>query len=110
MAVYDRTYRRYQGRLTPQRWRFLVLPHYILKDVFKSKLLVFFYALCFLFPLGLAVYIYFQNNSDLMKAASMIEFFKQFRVGAWLFEAFLFWQHVRRRHPLLKMGADSRRN
>ncbi len=67
MAVYERTYRRYQGPITSPAWRFLVLPHYIFKDIFKSKLLIFFYSLCFLFPLALAVGIYIRNNLGVLE-------------------------------------------
>lgn len=60
MAIYDRTFRRYTGAMTPQATRFLVLTQYDFKDVFKSKLRVFFYAL-FLFPpllMALRIYVF----------------------------------------------------
>lgn len=86
MAVYERTYRRYEGPITPQTWRFLVLPRYIMKDVFKSRLLVFFYALCFVFPLILSVGIYLFNNLDLLdQFASFSEVVRDLEVDGWLF-------------------------
>ncbi len=48
MAVYERTWRRYLGELTPLRWRWLVVTRYALGDAFASRLFTAFYALCFL--------------------------------------------------------------
>jgi len=62
MAVYEHTYRRYTGAVTPQWTRFLVVARYIFKDVFQSKLLVFFFALCFAFPLACIVTIWIGNS------------------------------------------------
>ena len=66
MAVYGRSYRRYTGETTPAWSRFLILPRYAYETVFKSKLFLIFYALCFLVPfLGLlAIYLY--NNLNVL--------------------------------------------
>jgi ABC-2 type transport system permease protein len=47
MAVYKRTYTRYAGDLTNERWRFTILARYALKTVFESKfnLILFLVAL-----------------------------------------------------------------
>ena len=37
MAVYKRTYTRYSGPLTDERWRFAILPRYTLRSVFGSR-------------------------------------------------------------------------
>lgn len=92
MAVYDRIYRRYQGPVTSQTWRFLVLPHYIFKDIFKSKLLVFFYAFCFVYPFILGVSIYLRNNLDILKQYFPEDALAQFQVNAGTFESFLYSQ------------------
>ena len=42
MAVYERSYHSYAGRLTPERSRFLVLPRYAIEEVFRSRLFVAF--------------------------------------------------------------------
>ena len=42
MAVYERTYRPYQGTLTPERTRFLVLPRYAYREIFRTKLFASF--------------------------------------------------------------------
>lgn len=96
MAVYDRTYRRYQGPVTSQRWRFLVLPHFVFKDIFKSKILVFFYALCFVYPLILGVSIYVRKKLNLLGQMfpqdALAQLQEQLQVGAWTFEFFLYFQ------------------
>ena len=47
MAVHRRAYRPYEGPLTTERWRFLVLPRYGLLELFESRALTAFYVLCF---------------------------------------------------------------
>lgn len=95
MAVFERTFRRYQGHVTPEIWRFLVIPHYAFKDIFKSKWLVFFYGLCFLFPLILAVRIYLSNNLGALESmfgSGIPE--GTFQVSAETFRIFLYVQGV----------------
>ena len=61
MAVYKRSYRPYQGPLTSERWRFLVVPRYALQELVESRNLVAFVVMC-LFPfLAEAVGIYVAN-------------------------------------------------
>ena len=47
MAVHKRAYRPYEGPLTSERWRFLVLPRYGLLELFESRLLTAFCVVCF---------------------------------------------------------------
>jgi ABC-2 type transport system permease protein len=47
VAVHKRAYRPYEGPLTSERWRFLVLPRYGLLELFESRLLTAFCVLCF---------------------------------------------------------------
>lgn len=47
MSVHKRAYRPYEGPLTSERWRFLVLPRYGLLELFESRLLTAFFVLCF---------------------------------------------------------------
>ena len=63
MAVHDRSYRRYEGALTGERWRFLILPRYAFRDVFRSRLFTAFFALCFVWPLVCAILIYLRHNA-----------------------------------------------
>ncbi len=98
MAVYERTYRRYQGEITSPTWRFLVLPHYIFKDIFKSKFLIFFYALCFLVPLALSIGIYVRNNLDMLEkylpGIGGDDFLEIFAVDAETFKNYLYIQGI----------------
>lgn len=70
MAVYGRSYRRYTGVLTPAWSRFLIFPRYAYETVFKSKLFVAFYALCFLMPFVGLLLIYLHHN---MSALSFLD-------------------------------------
>jgi ABC-2 type transport system permease protein len=62
MAVYEHSYRQYQGALTPDWSRFLVIPRHAYRDVFRSKLFVAFFAACYVFPLLAACVIYLHHN------------------------------------------------
>ena len=67
MAVYERTYRPYAGGFTPERRRFLVLPRYAYGEVFRSKLFLIFFVLCFIPHLAGAVLIYLRHNASALK-------------------------------------------
>ena len=62
MAVYDRRYRAYEGPLTPVAQRWKVLPRHAWTGVFKSRLFVGFFTLCFAWPIAAAVWIYLHYN------------------------------------------------
>jgi ABC-2 type transport system permease protein len=62
MAVHEQTYRSYAGPLTPEWSRFLIIPRYAYEVVFKSKLFVSFFALCFAVPFVGLVLIYLKHN------------------------------------------------
>ncbi|HET8546738.1 MAG TPA: hypothetical protein VFL57_01980 [Bryobacteraceae bacterium] len=62
MAVYKRAYKPYTGSLTPTWSRFLILPRYAFRTVFRSKILTGYFVLCFVpFIVSLAI-IYLYNN------------------------------------------------
>ena len=71
MAVYKQTYKGYEGPLTAQRSRFLIVSRYALKEVFATKLVSQFFALTFLIPLVGAVIIYLNHNLDAMRALQL---------------------------------------
>ena len=71
MAVYERTYRRYEGPTTPERSRFLVVPRYAYQEVFKSRLFVAFLVLCFALPVAGAVMIYLHHNLTALTALGL---------------------------------------
>jgi len=62
MAVYEQTYKRYAGRLTPEWSRFLIIPRHAYRAVFNSKLFTAFFVICFLPGLIEAVLIYLHHN------------------------------------------------
>jgi ABC-2 type transport system permease protein len=64
MAVYKKTYRPYDGSLTPAWRRFLVIPRYAFEDLQKSRFLTIFYIASFLYPLISALLIYIQHNAS----------------------------------------------
>lgn len=64
MAVYKKTYRPYEGKLTPLWSRFLVIPRYAFEDLGKSKFLTIFFYASFLPPLIHAILIYVQHNAS----------------------------------------------
>ena len=47
MAVHKRGYRPYDGPLTSERFRFLVLPRYAFSELFQSRILMAYVVLCF---------------------------------------------------------------
>jgi ABC-2 type transport system permease protein len=67
MAVYERTYHRYDGPLTTPRRRFLVVPRYALAEVMRSRAFVMFYLLCFLPPFAGLIAIYLRHNLSALK-------------------------------------------
>ena len=66
MAVYEQTYRRYAGELTPEWSRFLIIPRHTLRGVFNSKLFTAFFVICFVPLLVEAILIYLHHNITAM--------------------------------------------
>ncbi len=62
MAVYEQTYKRYAGPLTPEWSRFLIIPRHAYRAVFKSKLFIAFFVICFIPLLVEAILIYLHHN------------------------------------------------
>jgi ABC-2 type transport system permease protein len=68
MAVYKRTYKGYEGVLTPQWSRFMILPRYSYARLFQGKFLMMFLAACAIYPVGAAAFIYIAHNVSFLKA------------------------------------------
>jgi ABC-2 type transport system permease protein len=64
MAVLERSYKRFQGTLSPEWSRFLIIPRHAYRDVFRSKLFTGFFALSFIWPLVCAILIYLHHNVE----------------------------------------------
>jgi ABC-2 type transport system permease protein len=62
MSVHEQTYRSYAGPLTPTWSRFFIIPRYAYEVVFRSKLFVGFFALCFALPFVGLILIYLKHN------------------------------------------------
>jgi ABC-2 type transport system permease protein len=62
MAVYEQTYKRYSGRLTPEWSRFLIIPRHAYRGVFNSKLFTAFFVICYVPLLVEAILIYLHHN------------------------------------------------
>jgi ABC-2 type transport system permease protein len=62
MAVYEQTYNRYAGKLTPEWSRFLIIPRHAYESIFSSKLFTAFFVICFLPSLIEAIFIYLHHN------------------------------------------------
>lgn len=101
MAVYEHTYRRFEGILTPEWSRFLIIPRHAFRDVFKSKLFTAFFALCFIPLLVEAVLIYLHHNVNALAILkvdvrellpideSFFQFFVNFQGGLAIFVTLL---------------------
>ncbi len=67
MAVYKKTYRPYEGSLTPPASRLFVITRYAMEDLRRSKFLNIFYALSFAYPLVSALLIYLAHNTSALQ-------------------------------------------
>ncbi|MCA1557127.1 MAG: hypothetical protein LC731_01150 [Acidobacteria bacterium] len=64
MAVYEHTYKQYEGQLTPTWSRFLIIPRHAYRTVFQSKLFTAFFVICMIYPLVAAILIYLRHNTQ----------------------------------------------
>jgi ABC-2 type transport system permease protein len=91
MAVYDRSWTRFSGPLTPVRSRFVVITRYGLGQAFASRLFTAFYAACFLPSLIALALIYLRHNLGLLEQLGMTP--EMFGALTMTFFQFLFlWQ------------------
>jgi ABC-2 type transport system permease protein len=91
MAVYEHTYKRYTGALTPDWSRFLILPRYAYATVFQSKLFTAFFVACFLCPLGMAIFIYLHHNTNAL-GLLQLTINELLPIDASFFKFFMWWQ------------------
>ena len=62
MAVLERTYKAYEGVLSPEWKRFLIIPRHAFRDVFRSKIFTGLFIVSFVWPLVCAILIYLHYN------------------------------------------------
>jgi ABC-2 type transport system permease protein len=77
VAVYKKTYRRYEGALTPGWSRFLVITRYAFGQMYRSRFLTIFFLASFVWPVLAALMIYLHHNASALaflgpRAASLI--------------------------------------
>ncbi len=89
MAVYEHSYRRYEGRLTPAWSRFLVVPRDAYGSIFGSKFFVAFFAVCFVYPLVAAILIYLRHNVGALALLKITDVGELLAINASFFETFI---------------------
>jgi ABC-2 type transport system permease protein len=88
MAVYEQTYKRYAGPLTPEWNRFLIIPRHAYRAVFNSKLFTAFFVICFLPLLVEAILIYLHHNVSAI-AIMQINVRELVPIDAFFFQTFI---------------------
>ena len=88
MAVYEQTYKRYAGRLTPEWSRFLIIPRHSYRAIFNSKLFTAFFVICFLPLLVEAILIYLHHNINAI-AIMQINVRELVPIDAFFFQTFI---------------------
>jgi ABC-2 type transport system permease protein len=66
MSFYKKTYRPYEGELTPSWRRLLVIPRYAFEDLHRSRFLTVFFIASFIYPLVCALIIYVRHNASVL--------------------------------------------
>jgi ABC-2 type transport system permease protein len=88
MAVYEHLYGSYEGVSHTSLSRFLVIPRYALRDVFKSKLFTTIFILCFIYPLIATILVYLRHNANAI-ALLQINISELLPIDASFFRTFL---------------------
>jgi ABC-2 type transport system permease protein len=94
VAVYKKTYRPYEGRLTPGWSRFLVIPRYAFEDLHKSRFLSIFFIATFIYPLIGALIIYVQHNASALGLLGVQGARNLISINVTFFMALLGWQSM----------------
>jgi ABC-2 type transport system permease protein len=91
MAVYEQTYKPYEGKMTPAWSRFLILPRYAYQDLFKYKLFLLLFVLCYVCPLIYTGLIYLRHNLGALAAfgTDAIEVARDIPIGGGFFFIFI---------------------
>lgn len=88
MAVYEQTYKQHLGKLTPEWSRFLIIPRHAFRDVFKSKLFMAFFVVCFAPLLVEAILIYLHHNVNAL-AVMKVNVRELIPIDAFFFQTFV---------------------
>jgi ABC-2 type transport system permease protein len=76
MAVYKRGYEPYEGRLTPQWSRFLIIARFAWRRVSDSRWLMIFLVLCCIYPAVAAALIYIPHNAAVAELLGRLKVFQ----------------------------------
>jgi ABC-2 type transport system permease protein len=71
VAVYKRSYKAYQGALTAEWSRWMIIPRYGLRGAFRSKFMTAFLVASFFFPLWCLCAIYLRYNFSLLEKINL---------------------------------------
>ncbi|MBZ5620210.1 MAG: ABC-2 transporter permease [Acidobacteriia bacterium] len=94
MAVYKKTYRPYEGELTPSWSRFLVIARYAFEDLHRSRFLNTFFSLSFAYPLIAALIIYVQHNGSVLSLLGVQGANRLISINVVFFLSVLGWQSM----------------
>jgi ABC-2 type transport system permease protein len=94
MAVYKKSYRGYEGRLTPEWSRFLTIPRYAFEDLHRSRFLTVFFLATFVYPLICALLIYVQHNASALKLLNLDKAAQLISINTTFFMSLLGWQSM----------------
>jgi len=92
MAVYKKSYRRYDGALTGVWTRLLVIPRYALEDLHRTRFFTFFFLATFLYPLICALIIYVQHNLKALTVFNAEQAGRLISINAKFFMNLMGWQ------------------
>jgi ABC-2 type transport system permease protein len=93
MAVIERAYKRFDGRLAPDWSRFLIIPRHAFRDVFRSKIFTGIFVLSYVFPLLWAILIYLHHNANAL-AILRVPVADVIPIDAWFFGFFVRFQGI----------------
>jgi ABC-2 type transport system permease protein len=93
VAVYKKTYRPYDGVLTPAWSRFLVISRYAFEEMRRSRFLTIFYLASFIYPLICALILYLRHNTSATTLLK-VDTAKLITVGTSFFAHLLGWQSM----------------
>src|SRR5580692_9527703 len=94
MAVYKKTYRPYEGELTPSWRRFLVIPRYAFEELHGKRFLSIFFLASFIYPLICALIIYVQHNASALSLLGVQGARGLISINVTFFTSLLGWQSM----------------
>ncbi len=94
MAVYKKSYRRYEGALNPAWKRLLVIPRYAFEDLHRSRFLTIFFLASFIYPLICALIIYVQHNLNALRLVNAESAGRLLTINGSFFMGMLGWQSM----------------